>query len=113
MNSLIAAIPGQWYLDPESKDVFQVVGVEDDDRSIDIQHVDGSLGQIPCDGWMAMRLELCDQPEDWVGPFDDLEADEIGMPETNGQSHRRELPMERALLDIEDRRVSPSNSPDE
>jgi hypothetical protein len=61
MNSLIAAVPGQWYLDPASGDVFQIISV--DDQSIDIQYVDGSLAETSWDDWMARRIDICEQPE--------------------------------------------------
>jgi hypothetical protein len=50
-----------------------------------------------------MELEGCEQPEDWVGPYDNLESDDIGMPETRVEAHAADLPMERALLDIEEK----------
>jgi hypothetical protein len=60
MNSLIAAVPGQWYLDRASGDVFQIISVGD--QTIDIQYVDGSLAEDSWDDWMARRLVLCEQP---------------------------------------------------
>jgi hypothetical protein len=104
MINRIAAAPGQWYLDRESGDVFQVVSV-DGEGSIDIQHTDGSLEETSVDDWVARTLVGCEQPEDWVGPFDDLEADDIGLPEANAEPHGAEIPMERALLEIEEQRA--------
>ena len=105
MNAQIAALPGQWYRDPSSGGIFQIVGIDEEDRSIDIQHVDGSLEETSFDDWMGKRLESCEQPEDWVGPYDDLESDDIGLPETSMEP-RAEAPMDRALLVIEGQRLS-------
>ena len=49
-------------------------------------------------------LARCEQPEDWKGPFDDLEPVDIGLPEATSESNGNEAPMERALLDIEEKR---------
>lgn len=103
MINRIAAAPGQWYMDRESGDLFQIVSVDEADGSIDIQHTDGSLEETSVADWVARSLDGCEQPEDWVGPFDDLEADDIGLPEANAEPHGAEIPMERALLEIEER----------
>ena len=103
MNDRITPVPEQWYLDRRTGDMFQVISVDDDDGSIDIQHTDGSLDEESMDEWASMALESCEQPEDWVGPYDDLESDDIGMPETRVEAHAADLPMERALLEIEEK----------
>ena len=103
MNSRIAAVPGQWYLDPGSGAIFQIVSVDGRAGSIDVQHSDGSLEETSVDDWVTRRFERCEQPEDWVGSFDDLEADDIGLPESHPDPHGAEAPMERALLEIEER----------
>ncbi len=104
MNIRTNAIPGQWYLDRQSGDVFQVVGVDPEALSIEIQYADGSVEETSPDEWATLELDGCEQPEDWVGPFDDLEPDDVGMPENTAEAHSAELPMERALLEIEERR---------
>jgi hypothetical protein len=109
MNICITAVPGQWYLDRQTAEVFQVVSVDEDDRTIDIQYVDGSVDEKALDEWETMDLLNREQPEDWVGPFDDLETDEIGMPEATADQHGAEVPMERALLEIEEERVPDMN----
>jgi hypothetical protein len=105
MKNRIEAIPGQWYRDRESGDTFQVVGVDAQDRLLEIQYTDGALDEMSTDEWAAARLETCEQPEDWVGPYDDLESDEIGMPEATTERHAAEVPIERALLEIEEQRT--------
>lgn len=106
------AVPGQWYEDRRSGGVFQVVSVNEDDQSIDIQYVDGTVEESSLDEWASLELERCDQPEDWVGPFDDLESDDIGIPESTPGAHRAEGPIERALLEMEERRTPDLNDTD-
>jgi len=104
MNVRITPEPEQWYLDRRTGDMFQVVSVDDEDDSIDIQYADGAVEEKSLDEWATIALVGCDQPEDWVGPYDDLESDDIGMPETSVEAHGADLPMERALLEIEEQR---------
>jgi hypothetical protein len=47
-----------------------------------------------------------------VGSFDDLEPDDIGLPESSAHPHGAEVPMERALLEIEERRTAFTNEID-
>jgi hypothetical protein len=103
MDAANRAEPGEWYLDRQSGNVFQVVSV-DDDGSIDVQFADGAVAEYLVDEWKSMSLARGEQPEDWAGPYDDLEADDIGLPEAAGESHGAEVPMERALLDLEEKR---------
>ena len=82
MSNRIAALPGQWYQDRDSGGIFQIVSVDPDGQSVNIQYVDGSLEETGFDDWLVRNLQRCEQPEDWVGSYDDLESDDIGLPET-------------------------------
>jgi hypothetical protein len=97
--------PGEWYRDRQTGNVFQVVGVDEEDQSVEIQLADGAVDEFLMDEWQAIALERCEQPEDWAGPFDDLEPDDVGLPEATAELHGSEVPMERALLDIEEKRT--------
>jgi hypothetical protein len=106
MNAPIRAEPGEWYLDRQSGNTFQVVGIDEDAGSIEVQFADGAVGEFLVDDWESMSLARSGQPEDWAGPYDDLEADDIGLPEAPGETHGAEVPMERALLDLEEKRTN-------
>ena len=106
MGAPIRAEPGEWYLDVQSGNAFQVVGVDEEEGSIDVQFADGAVAEFLMDDWEAMSLARSEQPEDWAGPYDDLQPDDIGLPEASGESHGAEVPMERALLDLEEKRTN-------
>jgi hypothetical protein len=63
--------------------------------------------------WAARSLENCEQPEDWMGPFDDLGPEDIGLPEVSVETRGSGIAMDRALLDIEERGSPPANSSEE
>ncbi len=109
MKNRVEAVPGQWYRDRASGDTLQVVSIDEDDRSLEVQYKDGDVDQMSLDEWAVSGLSACDQPEDWVGPYDDLESDDIGMPEATADRHAAEVPMERALLEIEEQRTTSIN----
>ena len=55
---------GQWYLNPETGEMFFVTGYDDKSRSIEVQSEDGDISEIDSETWRALPLEACEQPED-------------------------------------------------
>jgi hypothetical protein len=74
---------GQWYLHQDKGEMFHVTGYDDDARTIEIQNFDGDVDEIDSAAWSAMLLERAQQPEDWTGPVDDVEVDDLGYSETD------------------------------
>jgi len=74
---------GQWYLRSDKGQVFQVTGLDAKARTIEIQSFDGDLDEIDEESWSALPLELAEPPEDWTGPVDDVEVDDLGYTETD------------------------------
>jgi hypothetical protein len=64
---------GQWYERSDNGAVFQVTGVDDNAKTIELQAIDGDLDEVDPETWAAMPLELTGSPEDWLGPLDDME----------------------------------------
>lgn len=74
---------GQWYARWDKGEVFQVIDVDEDSQTIEIQTFDGDLDELDRDTWSALPLALAAPPEDWTGPVDDVERDDLGYSETN------------------------------
>src|SRR5207245_795189 len=68
---------GEWYLRPDTRETFQVVDYDDQSGTVRIQMFDGSLDEIEEDGWRAVSAEPVEPPEDWTGPLDNLETDDL------------------------------------
>lgn len=73
---------GQWYARWDKGESFQVTGCDEDSRTIEIQTLDGDLDEIDEETWAALPLALAEQPEDWTGPVDVVERDDLGYSET-------------------------------
>lgn len=84
MNELDPII-GNWYRNLESGDQFEVVALDDDAQTVEIQFFEGEVEELDMDSWESLVLEAIDPPEDWTGPFDDLVPDDLG---DNGLPHR-------------------------
>mgnify|MGYP006909092440 CR=1 FL=1 len=68
---------GDWYK-KLGGDSFEVVAVDKDDETVEIQYCGGEVEELEHETWYELDLEPMDPPEDWSGPFDDLEADDFG-----------------------------------
>ncbi len=73
---------GQWYLRWDKGEVFQVTGRDDRSRTLEIQTFDGDLDEVDEAAWATLPLSLAEPPEDWTGPMDDIETDDLGYCET-------------------------------
>jgi hypothetical protein len=71
---------GSWYR-LEGSELFEVVAIDDDDATIEIQYFDGTVEEMDLEDWEAhceeRALEAADPPEDWSGSVD-VEPDEEG-----------------------------------
>jgi Family of unknown function (DUF6763) len=74
---------GQWYLRWDKGEIFQVTGYDEASGTIEIQSFDGDLDEIEEDSWKQLPLGLAEPPEDWTGPVDDVERDDLGYSETD------------------------------
>ena len=79
MNDVDRILPfiGSWYKD-DTGAVFEVVTLDDDDRTVGIQHFDGTVEELDLDTWWDMPLEVIEPPEDWSGSLD-MEREDYGV----------------------------------
>ena len=77
---------GDWYR-LNGGQAFEVVAVDDDDGTIEIQYFDGTVEEMDVEDWESQwddgGLEAAESPEDWSGSVD-VEA---GDEETRGSEN--------------------------
>jgi len=79
MNSGVGdARIGQWYVRRDNGETFQVTGLDDESGTIEVQGFDGDLNEIERQTWNLLPLALAEPPQDWTGPVDDADVDEVG-----------------------------------
>ena len=76
MTLAIPAI-GEWYRAPGGL-TFEVVAVDDEDGTIDIQHYDGTVEELDFDAWEESEFVATDPPEDYAGSLD-IEREDYGL----------------------------------
>lgn len=106
---------GSWYRRLDRPQAFQVVAFDRHADSVDIEYFDGTLDEWPLEHWHALPIEPCDAPQDWTGPFDNIERDDLGPTDLFMEPEDWREPIEgpqdegeRRLLESETRRIPPA-----
>lgn len=64
-----APVIGEWYR-RTGGDSFEVVAIDPDDRTIEIQYFDGTIEETDLDEWLEAAIVSTEPPEDWTGSLD-------------------------------------------
>jgi len=89
MDNEIEPRVGSWYQDLANGQVFQVIALDDYEALVELQYSDGDIAGLSLDEWHSMDLEATDAPDDWIGPLDDAEMDNLDFSDTRSEGERR------------------------
>jgi len=64
-----APVIGKWYARPGGES-FEIVAIDNDDRTVEIQYFDGTVEEIDLDEWQQEEIQAVEPPEDWTGSVD-------------------------------------------
>lgn len=78
MSHEFEPLVGHWYRHLDKGQEFEVVAFEESQATVEIQYYDGDLEEIDLDSWYKMDIEPTVAPEDWTGPLDNVEVDDLG-----------------------------------
>ena len=74
---------GAWY-SLRGGESFEVVAVDDDDGTIELQSFDGTVEEMDIEDWESQRasgeIQNAEAPEDWSGSVDVDEEDDAPSP---------------------------------
>ena len=62
-------IIGEWYR-YDTAIIFEVVALDRDDGTIEVQYFDGTVEEFDSESWDLMYVEEVVAPEDWSGSMD-------------------------------------------
>ena len=78
--NLTKPVVEQWYRDAAGE-LFEIVAIDDEDQTIEIQYFDGSVTEMDFDAWNEQMLEgsieTAEAPEDWSGSVD-VDSEDLG-----------------------------------
>ena len=63
----LSPILNTWYQDAREDGLFEVVAVDEQEGTIEVQYADGDVGEIDFETWQQMVLLTAQAPEDWSG----------------------------------------------
>lgn len=92
----------QWYRHLDKGQEFRVVAIDETAGLIEIQHFDGDVEELELDTWYEFDLEPVEAPEDWTGPVDDVERDDLDYTETDMSNEDWFEPLEELRRDREE-----------
>jgi hypothetical protein len=96
MANNLEPLAGQWYRRLGKGEMFQVIDADAQDGSVEIQSFDGEIEQLSDEDWRVLEVEACEPPEDWTGPYDDIERDDLGYSDTEMTAEDWRAPVEGA-----------------
>jgi hypothetical protein len=73
---------GHWFRRPNGT-LFEVVAVDEEDGTIEIQQFDGTIGEVEIENWPQLLLVEVSAPEDWSGSVDMDPEDYVGRIEND------------------------------
>ncbi len=62
-------IIGGWYRWTNGN-LFEVVAIDEQAKTIELQHFDGTIDEVDQENWPTLIIELVGAPEDWSGSVD-------------------------------------------
>jgi hypothetical protein len=68
---------GDWY-QAINGDRFEIVALDEEEATLEIQHYDGAVEELDFDSWNEMEVSNIEQPEDWSGSLD-IEREDYGV----------------------------------
>ncbi len=73
---------GKWFRRPNGT-LFEIVAVDEDDGTVEIQLFDGTIGEVDIEHWPELLPVEVSPPEDWSGSVDMDPEDYVGKKEHN------------------------------
>lgn len=90
-------VVGSWYRlrgGRTGSELFEVVAVDENDATIEMQHFDGTVEELDFDSWEEQwedsLIETAQAPEDWTGSVD-VEPEDVEQQTTDFGSERQWL----------------------
>jgi hypothetical protein len=98
MNAM-KPIVGQWYRGV-TNELFEVVAIDDEDETIEIQYFDGTVTEMDFESWneqlLDRMLDAADAPEDWSGAID-VESEDLDRDFEDNARMAWSTPQDRSL----------------
>lgn len=78
MVNLLKPVIGSWYRHADKGGMFQVVDADATEDWVEVQSFEGDIEEFSGAEWRSLEITAAEQPEDWTGPYDDIQPDDLG-----------------------------------
>lgn len=92
-------VVGDWYQDTDAGVIFEVVAFDEDEGTVEVQHIDGQVEEYDLSVWRQMALGEVAPPEDWRSGFELSREDGV---DTDGALHPEDWSGPLDLLEGDD-----------
>ena len=76
-------IIGNWYCHLDKGQRFRVVAMDEESQTVEVQYFDGNVDEHELEIWYQLNIEPCEAPENWSGPLDIGNVDDLGTEITD------------------------------
>ena len=76
----------QWYAHLDKGQRFFITAINEEEKTVEVQHFDGDIEEFSFDEWRDLKIELSEAPENWAGALDIAEIDDLGTGITDTRS---------------------------
>jgi len=112
MSNELDPLIGQWYSHLDKGQRFYVVTMDGDDNTVEVQYFDSTLEEFILEEWRDLNIELSEPPENWSGPLDVGEQEDLGTDVTDTQPEDWNEPQEDFRPSGEEK-LTPEEAPDD
>jgi len=61
---------GAWYQTLKNNEMFEIVAIDEQSKTIDVQYLDGRIDEFDYTTWQSTAIEACAEPADWQEVFE-------------------------------------------
>lgn len=72
-----------WYYYLDKGQRFRVVAMDEESQTVEVQYFDGNVDEYELEIWYQLDIEPCEAPENWSGPLDIGNIDDLGTEITD------------------------------
>ncbi len=83
MPTMADPVVGMWYKHFDKGEEFEVVAVDEEAKTVEIQYYDGNVDEMDFYTWYQSPIELIEAPGDETAPMDNVEPDDLDYSETS------------------------------
>jgi len=78
-----APLVGEWYMDQDTQQLFEIVAFDDQGLTVEVQYVDGEVSEFDLEIWHSLNLDLAAAPEDWTASYE-VSREDIEFYDSSG-----------------------------